>query len=287
MVELANGSHVQLSHECEVHLRIPTQEKGVFYKKKVPCFELDLGSDHHIILGDNWLCEEHAQLDYGTRSVHLHQKKLTLLLTPPLIQDEPKSVLLSAIQMRKVLSKSRGTPLRCFLVTVTDPKVAVTGRHASSLSSDEQVVIDAIPNHVSPKVREIIQRYHKRFSGRKGPPPDRGIGHVINEVPGSNPVYRAPYRLSPAEVAELEKQIKELITLGLIEPSTSPYGAPILFAPKPQGGLRMCCDWRKLNSQTVKNRYPLPRIDQLLDHLQGCANLYSFGPRGRLPPNLN
>ncbi len=77
----------------------------------------------------------------------------------------------------------------------------------------------------------------------------------------TKPVFRAPYKLSHLERAKLEKQIAELLRLGLIEPSTSPYGAPVLFVQKADGSLRMCCDWRKLNSQTVKNIYPLPRID--------------------------
>jgi hypothetical protein len=76
--------------------------------------------------------------------------------------------------------------------------------------------------------------------------------------------------LSPAEKAELEKQIKYLLEMGYVQPSTSPFGAPILFVPKPDGSLRMCVDYRMLNSITVKNRYMVPRTDDLIDTLGGA-----------------
>ncbi|CAI7811796.1 unnamed protein product, partial [Closterium sp. NIES-54] len=85
------------------------------------------------------------------------------------------------------------------------------------------------------------------------------------------PTFRAPYRLSPTELADMKKQIEYLLDKGLIRPSTSPYGAPVLFTPKPDGSLRMCIDYRALNKQTIKNKYPIPRIDDLLDQLRGAT----------------
>ncbi|CAI7866758.1 unnamed protein product [Closterium sp. NIES-54] len=81
----------------------------------------------------------------------------------------------------------------------------------------------------------------------------------------------APYRLSPTELADMKKQIEYLLDKGLIRPSTSPYGAPVLFTPKPDRSLRMCIDYRALNKQTIKNKYPIPRIDDLLDQLRGAT----------------
>ncbi|GJP50206.1 hypothetical protein CLOM_g9351 [Closterium sp. NIES-68] len=82
---------------------------------------------------------------------------------------------------------------------------------------------------------------------------------------------RAPYRLSPTELTDMKKQIEYLLAKGLIRPSTSPYGAPVLFTPKPDGSLRMCIDYRALNKQTIKNKYLIPRIDDLLDQLRGAT----------------
>nr|GFA84802.1 putative reverse transcriptase domain-containing protein [Tanacetum cinerariifolium] len=85
---------------------------------------------------------------------------------------------------------------------------------------------------------------------------------------------RAPYRLAPPEMKELSEQLKELSDKGFIRPSSSPWGAPVLFVKKKDGSFRMCIDYRELNKLTVKNRYPLPRIDDLFDQLQG-SSVYS------------
>ncbi|GJT88859.1 putative reverse transcriptase domain-containing protein [Tanacetum coccineum] len=94
------------------------------------------------------------------------------------------------------------------------------------------------------------------------------------------PVARAPYRLAPSEMKELAKQLQELSDKGFIRPSSSPWGAPVLFVKKKDGSFRMCIDYRELNKLTIKNRYPLPRIDDLFDQLQGSSvyskNRYGF-----------
>ncbi|KAJ9547488.1 hypothetical protein OSB04_020031 [Centaurea solstitialis] len=104
-----------------------------------------------------------------------------------------------------------------------------------------------------------------------GIPPERQVEFRIELVPGATPVAKAPYRLAPPEMMELSKQLGELLDKGFIRPSASPWGAPILFVKKKDGSMRMCIDYRELNKLTVKNRYPLPRIDDLFDQLQGAA----------------
>ena len=101
-------------------------------------------------------------------------------------------------------------------------------------------------------------------------PPQREVDHRIELLPGSSPPSRPTYRLSPSELDELRKQLADLTAHGFIEPSKSPYGAPVLFVKKKGGELRMCVDYRALNKITVKNKYPLPRIDELFDRLHGA-----------------
>nr|GFC87037.1 putative reverse transcriptase domain-containing protein [Tanacetum cinerariifolium] len=96
----------------------------------------------------------------------------------------------------------------------------------------------------------------------------------IDLVPGAALVARAPYRLAPSEMKELVEQLKELSDKGFIRPSSLPWGAPVLFVKKKDGSFRMCIDYRELNKLMVKNRYPLPRIDDLFDQLQG-SSVYS------------
>ncbi|KAJ9561460.1 hypothetical protein OSB04_006620 [Centaurea solstitialis] len=99
----------------------------------------------------------------------------------------------------------------------------------------------------------------------------RQVEFMIDLVPRAAPVAKTPYRLAPPEMQELSNQLEELLEKGFIRPSSSPWGAPILLVKKKDGTLRMCIDYRELNKLTVKNRYPLPRIDDLFDQLQGAA----------------
>ncbi|GJR16693.1 putative reverse transcriptase domain-containing protein [Tanacetum coccineum] len=107
-----------------------------------------------------------------------------------------------------------------------------------------------------------------------GLPPPRQVEFQIDLVPGAAPVACAPYRLAPSEMRELSVQLQELLEKGFIRPRSSPWGAPVLFVKKKDGSFRMCIDYHELNKLTVKNRYPLPRIDDLFDQLQG-SSMYS------------
>nr|GFA14765.1 putative reverse transcriptase domain-containing protein [Tanacetum cinerariifolium] len=107
-----------------------------------------------------------------------------------------------------------------------------------------------------------------------GLPLTRQVEFQIDLIPGAAPVARAPYRLAPSEMKELSNQLQELSDKGFIRPSSSPLGASVLFVKKKDGSFQMCIDYRELNKLTVKNRYPLMRIDDLFDQLQG-SSIYS------------
>jgi hypothetical protein len=98
-------------------------------------------------------------------------------------------------------------------------------------------------------------------------PPRRRVDHAIEVIPGVEPPAKAPYRMSHEELKELKVQLEELLAKGYIKPNKSPYGAPVLFVHKKDGTLRMCVDYRTFNKATVKNRYPLSRINDLFDRL--------------------
>lgn len=119
------------------------------------------------------------------------------------------------------------------------------------------------------RFQKILEEYKEVFPEElpKGLPPKRSIDFEIELVPGAMPPCKAPYRLSLEEREELKRQLDELLDKGFIRPSTSPYGAPVLFVPKKDGTKRMCVDYRQLNQVTIKNKYPLPFIDELLDQL--------------------
>ena len=139
----------------------------------------------------------------------------------------------------------------------------------------EEVIAGVAEEHQT-KLRSIIAEFRDVFRDKlpTGPPPKREVAHSIEVQPGSEPTYRTPYRLRPAEQDELEEQVRDLLAQGFIRPSQSPYGAPVLFVPKKDGRWRMCIDYRALNRQTIKDRYPLPRIDTLMDRL-GKAKIFT------------
>ena len=102
-----------------------------------------------------------------------------------------------------------------------------------------------------------------------GLPPDREVEFTIELEPGTAPIWRRPYRMAPKELAEMKKQLVELLEKGFIHPNSSPWGCPAIFVKK-DGTLRMCMDYRPLNAVTIKNKYHLPRIDTLFDQLAGA-----------------
>jgi hypothetical protein len=101
-----------------------------------------------------------------------------------------------------------------------------------------------------------------------GMPPERDIEFIIDLLPGTAPIAKRPYRISVGELEELKKQLKELLDKGYIHPSSSPWGAPMIFVEKKDGTQRMCVDYRALNEVTIKNKYPLPRIEDMFDQLR-------------------
>jgi hypothetical protein len=103
-----------------------------------------------------------------------------------------------------------------------------------------------------------------------GMPPDRNIEFTIELQPGTTPISKRPYRMPPAELAELKKQLQELLDKVFIRASTSPWGCLALFVKKKDESMRLCIDYRPLNMVTIKNKYPLPRIDVLFDQLVGA-----------------
>ena len=119
-----------------------------------------------------------------------------------------------------------------------------------------------------PVVQEFLDVFPEELPGM---PPDREIEFTIDIIPGTSPISKRAYRMSAEELKELRKQLDELEEKGFIRPSVSPWAAPVLFVKKKDGSIRLCVDYRALNEVTIKNKYPLPRIDDLFDQLKGAT----------------
>ena len=144
----------------------------------------------------------------------------------------------------------------------------LTGWLASLTLEDEKRPDLDLP----PVVCEYVDVFPDELPGLH---PHRVVDFGIDLLPGTSPISMTPHRMAPVELQELRVQLQELLDKGFIRPSTSPWGAPFLFAKKKDKTLRLCVDYRQLNRVTIKNRYPLPRIDDLFDQLRG-ARVYSM-----------
>ena len=179
--------------------------------------------------------------------------------------------LISAQRMRKL---TRNEPLYVAMVRTTNDDSAKTEKKIDeaqdqcTVSIGEDKTKTPYPKQVQPISEECSDIFPRDLPA--GLPPQRDVDHRIQLVLGAEPPHRAPYHMSPKGLDELKQQLRDLTEKGYIQPSVSPFGAPVLFVPEKDGGMCMCIDYRALNRVTVHNRYPLPRIDELLDRLRGA-----------------
>nr|GEV56756.1 putative reverse transcriptase domain-containing protein [Tanacetum cinerariifolium] len=197
-----------------------------------------------VVIGMDWLSKYHARIICDEKLVHIPIDGETLIIQGD--RSKTRLSLISCIKTKRY--KSRG--YQVFIAQVMEKK------------SDEKRLKDI------PVVREFPEVFPEDLPSL---PSVRQVELQIDLIQGWVPVARAPYRLVPSEMQELSDQLQELADRGFIRPSTSPWGAPILFVIKKDGSFRMYIEYRELNKLTVKNRCPLPRIDDLFDQLQGSS----------------
>ncbi|KAI3701001.1 hypothetical protein L2E82_45642 [Cichorium intybus] len=237
-VEIASGKFVEVGHmyrNCEL----------IIDDRKFSLNLLPIGVKFFdIVIGMDWLGANDAKISCG--------KKIVSIRIPDgnkvyVYGDKRNHVpsLISAVKSRKCLLKGCCSFL-AYVMTNEKEKKSI---HDIKVVRDyPEVFPDDLP----------------------GLPPERQVGFRIDLIPGATPIARAPYRLAPTEMRELMSQLQELLDKGFIRPSSSPWCAPVLFVKKKDGSMHMCIDYRELNKITIKNRYPLPRLDDLFDQLQGA-----------------
>ena len=258
---VSGGQSIRLA-DGTVHTSVTVhhlQLKVDAYADTLHCYETDLAGQWDLILGRTWLQRLNPAIDWRFDMLTLtHRgKRITLRADTPATADPTCGGLcISALQLKRALKKGA----TCFLALVRDTDLNL------EISSGAASVVET---------SALLQEFQDVLAGipvSASMPPKRDIDHAIELEPGSAPPHRGVIRLSPPELEELTRQLKELLEKGFIRPSVSPYGAPVLFVSKLKepGALRMVVDYRALNKLTVKNKYPLPRIDDLLDRLHGA-----------------
>nr|GEV54919.1 putative reverse transcriptase domain-containing protein [Tanacetum cinerariifolium] len=192
----------------------------------------------NVVIGMDWLSKYHARIIYDEKVVHIPINDETLIIRGD--QSKTRLNLISCIKAKRYISRG----CQVFIVQVMEKK------------SDEKRLEDI------PVVREFLEVFPEDLPGL---PLVRQVEFQIDLISGATPVARALYRLAPSEMQELSNQLQELADRGFIRPITLPWGAPVLFVKKKDGSFRMCINYQELNKLTIKNRYPLPRIDDLFD----------------------
>ena len=267
-IQLGNGSAAQIIGKVTLSLSIR------HYHTKVCMYVTELSPGIDVVLGEPFFREASAHIEYcpdGLAAIKVWKGTRRFTLQPLVDKHSPQEgPLLSAMQCKKAMKKAK----RCFLINV----MHVMADSKDTPSTAEQPPTGQLPKDPAKRKRlvsearlqHLLGKYRGVFSDLPdGLPPDRGVQHTIELMENKTP-FKHPYRLSPLELAEAKKQIAELLAKGFIQPSQSPFGAPILFVQKKDGSLRMCIDYRALNALTVRNRYPLPNIADLLDQFAGA-----------------
>ncbi|XP_052726015.1 uncharacterized protein LOC128194444 [Vigna angularis] len=222
-----------------VCIRCPIVVEGRSYKVNLICLPL---KELEVILGMDWLATSRILIDCGKKELIFPEEN-----------EEELSVTLG--QLKEDIMEGA----ICFLIMTHEDqefRSVVKGRSFKG-DSNGRSVVDEFPD-VFPE--EI-----------PGLPPPREVEFTIDLVTTAAPISVQPYRMALAELIELKKQIEELLDKQFIRPSVSPWGAPVLLVKKKDGSSRLCIDYRQLNKLTIKNKYPLPRIDDLLDQLHGAT----------------
>jgi hypothetical protein len=193
---------------------------------------------YDVILRMDWLSKHHAHINCQRKEITFQlpgAEEFTycgsqVRATPPFI---------SAIQARRIVRKG-GCVYLAYVMAKPDSKLKL-----------ENI----------PVVCDYPDVFIEVYSGL---PPNREIEFSIDLVPSTKPIQKAPYRMAPTELKKLKEQLRELIDKGFIRPSVSPWGAPVLFVKKKDGSMRLCIDYQELNRVTIRNKYPLPRINDFL-----------------------
>ena len=263
------------------------------YKALLRCHVVDLATSLDLVLGNDWMVTHQCHLHMAEQRVTLISGGRAITLTQPSVTKDDRAhteqsqndtvELLSHMQAKRILRKQQ----RHFLVMVRAADTDLLANATNDTSSNSEFTVDELAAQVADNPdgckRENVIKLLQKHSGAFARsldflklPPEREVSHSIPLIPGARPVFKPMFRYSPRELEAMKKEITKLLQQGLIEPSNSPWGAPLMLVPKKTPGQFRCVvDWRLLNSQTVRNAYPLPRVDDLFDKLHGITCMSS------------
>jgi hypothetical protein len=211
-----------------------------------------------LILGMPWVQRQFPEWKKGIDALKRYESGVTA--DAAVLGEGNQEWMMSHLQLKRCLRKGQEELGLCLLKSLDDDR--------EEAGAEMKTRVEGVDEALAKELAGIQKEFPEVFPDKlPGLPPRRGVEHRI-ETEDNEPIYRAQYRLSPKERETLKEQMKELVDLGLVRPSRSGYSAPVLFVKKSDGSLRMVVDYRALNKKTVRDRFPLPRISDLLDRLQ-------------------
>ncbi|KAK1693114.1 hypothetical protein QYE76_009811 [Lolium multiflorum] len=241
-VTVANGAREQV---CMAVVDVPWECQGATFTTSFRVFDLP---SYDIIVGMDWLDTLGPMwMDWKKKIFRIKQNGKRITIKG--VQDKTSScAFISPEELQQL-----------------EHDMAIL--HVVQLSS---VTIDPTKQDLPEEIAQVLKEHESCFGTPKGLPPHRPYDHKINLMQGVQPVNVRPYRYSPQQKDEIEKQIKEMLVQGIIKESKSPFASPVLLVKKKDGSWRFCIDYRQLNAVTVKDRYPMPVVEELLDELAGA-----------------
>jgi hypothetical protein len=249
------GHQVMITKQCLVEIKIGG------YKDEIPCYVIPMDVCH-ILLGRPWKFDRNVIHDGRKNTYTLEKNGRTHMLLPMEEKRAKEEASTSILFMSgKELLKEVKEEQEMQFTMVRKPRVILMSTSVDDLPKEVQemmdnffdIVVDELPNSL---------------------PPIRSISHHVNLIPGESLPNKVAYRLTPRENEEVKNQVQELLDKGLVRESLSPCTVPTVLSPKKDGGWRMCTDSRAINKITIRYRFPLPRMDDLMDCLSG-ENLFS------------
>lgn len=242
-IHVADGRSTVASTFVAADLTVGTFQCGV------NCLPTEL-QYYDLVLGKPWLSQYNPTVNWKLNTVSLVHAGITHVLLGSQRSGLPEYVI-SALEVQRAMRRGEQV-------------------YVVKLNSINLAPIDFATD--KPELESLLQEFQDVLSGLpEGLPPSRPGDHHIRLEPGSAPPASRIYPLSGAQLSELREQLQELLERGYIRPSSSPFGAPILFVPKKDGGWRLCIDYRALNKITIRNEHPLPRIDEMFEQLHGSC----------------
>lgn len=245
-VRVANGQQLQCT---EMVPQLQWTAQGHKFSSDMRVLQLGV---YDAVLGVDWLAQHSPmQCDWNLKTIQFDCEGTPVHLTGVRSDETPALTALDAAQLWQM-------------------------HEANEIWGAALVAMQALSTHntedpIVPVIQQVLTEFRDVFEEPTTLPPHRQYDHAINLEPGAVPVNCRPYRYSPLQKDEIERQVSEMLRQGLITHSMSPFAAPVLLVKKKDGTWRFCVDYRRLNTITIKNKFPLPIIDELLDELAGAA----------------